>query len=120
MKATKKVCVTRCGKCHLERFGFSPVTGNCPRCASPVSVNRWINNPAPETIAQAAEEQAGPNGARIRILASAAEYDRRGDVVLRDQAVRQSEATAEQAAGFFRRVTAGEKPVLAAVHAVAR
>lgn len=119
-KTKESVCITRCDKCGLEQHGLSAARGNCPRCASPCLTPRWIDDPHADTIRLAVTEGNGAPAARLRILAAAADHDRRGDVVLRNQAIAESEATPSQARDFFARVQAGEDAMVAAYRAVAR
>jgi len=51
-----RVCITRCARCGLERHGFRDHWTVCPRCASEVQRIRWIDDPAPETLAAAHRE----------------------------------------------------------------
>lgn len=54
------VCVTRCGHCTLEVYGYAPETGECPRCGRPESYrhSRWISDPPAETTARAKRNAA--------------------------------------------------------------
>lgn len=53
---TVKVAVTRCSHCGLERFGFRPHKGPCPRCDRTFRPVRWITDPPPNIIRQAERE----------------------------------------------------------------
>lgn len=45
---TTKVAVTRCEHCGLERWGFAPAKGDCPRCGtnSAQQYTRWLDGNA--------------------------------------------------------------------------
>ena len=82
------VFVTRCEHCGHETHDFAPGRGNCPRCSSPFRVARRIAQPHPNTTQRAISEGHSRLAVTGRLERLAAEYDRRGDVVLRDQARR--------------------------------
>jgi hypothetical protein len=94
MNATKSpkpspVFITRCEHCGHETHDFAPGSrGNCPRCSSPFRVTRRIVQPHPNTTQRAISEGHSRLAVNGRLERLAAEYDRRGDVVLRDQARR--------------------------------
>src|SRR5262245_32118477 len=52
------VCVTECSACGLVRMGFRFHATFCPRCGAGRGqfTERWISNPAPETLRQAERE----------------------------------------------------------------
>lgn len=56
MTTATKVCVTTCGKCGMEQYGFQPHKGECPRCGRTTRAERWIAKPAPETSERARRE----------------------------------------------------------------
>ena len=93
MNATKSpkpspVFITRCEQCGNEAHDFVPARGNCPRCSSPFRVVRRIAQPHADTTQRAISEGHSRLAVNGRLERLAAEYDRRGDVVLRDQARR--------------------------------
>ena len=93
MNATKSpkpspVFITRCEHCGNETHDFAPGGGNCPRCSSPFRVTRRIASPAPATSQRAISEGHSRLAVNGRLERLACQYDRRGDVVLRDQARR--------------------------------